>query len=117
MTNNYYFSFLEKTEEVISGCEKNKKIEPLVDSTVFPDKAVSSKRLSTMLERTVENIDSELKKFENKFSNQKNIIYRAADFNEVFDRLKKIIKKQKFKTVSLPNVDNSTVFREIGIQQ
>ena len=61
-------------------------------------------------------MDEEIARFEKNFSSGNNSIFWASDYNDVFVYLKKIIKSQKARSVRLPNINSSTIFRELGIK-
>lgn len=116
MTNNYYFNFIEKSESEISKNDKKQPLSSLCDYSQFSHIDATSKVIASVLSRSIENLDNELIKFEKFFSSSQNIVLWASDYNDVFDKLKKIIKSLKIKSVRLPNVNFSTIFRETGIQ-
>lgn len=116
MTNNYYFNFLKNSELEV---EKNNKKDSLAknsDYSQFLDQKKSSRKVFLMSCRSIENSDNEIIKFENIFTSSHNIVLWAHDYNDVFEKLKSIIKNKKAKSVRLPNVNYSTIFREIGLQ-
>lgn len=117
MNNDYYNSFLECSERVISEnkgpgsfCLKNSDLPDFVKDNCKVE------RMKAALNRSIENLDEELSRFEKKFSGKHNSVFWAVDYNDVFESLKKLFKFHKTKTVRLPNVNNSTVFRELGIK-
>lgn len=117
MDNQHYINFLELSEKAIE-----KKTAPAIfqlrhDSEVpFLNGEATMARLSNSLLRSMENLDEELNQFEKKFVNKNNSIYWASSFNDVFESLKKLMKAYKVKSVRIPNVNASTIFREIGIK-
>lgn len=117
MNNDYYTSFLDTANKVIDNnnspagfCLKDLNI-PLVAA----DKAVRN-RFKLALFRSIENLDENLARFEKLFSNKHNAVFWATDYNDVFDNLKKLFKIHKAKSVRLPNINSSTIFRELGIK-
>lgn len=117
MNKDYYNNFLDSCEKSI---KENKgpalfKTEE-ENNSLFRDKAETTKRLSTMLQRTIENLDEELTRFEKNFSSKNSAVFWASDYQDVFVSLKKIFKSQKVRSVRLPNVNASTIFRELGIK-
>lgn len=117
MNKVFYNSFLESSEKTIS--EGTMKGSFCLKSSSLPDYVVDNntlERFKAALNRSVENLDEELSRFEKQFSNKHNSVFWAVDYNDVFESLKKLFKFHKTKTVRLPNVNVSTVFRELGIK-
>ena len=75
-----------------------------------------TKRFQSSLLRSIENLDEELNLFETNFSTKNNTIFWASTYNDVFDSLRKLFKKERVKSVRIPNVNASTIFRELGIK-
>ena len=117
MNNEYYTNFLDISEKAIKknegpGLFKTSQGKP----SQFLDMEETAGRFRTMLQRTIENLDEELARFEKNFSNKNNAVFWASDYQDVFASLKKIFKSQKVRSVRLPNVNASTIFRELGIK-
>lgn len=117
MNNENYLNFLDSAESAIKKKESPGffQLKNFSDD-VFRDKNASLSRLSNSLLRSMENLDEELNRFENNFLSKNNAIYWASTYNDVFDQLKKIFKAEKTKSVRIPNVNASTIFRELGIK-
>ena len=117
MNNDYYNSFLETSEKVIAAntapasFQLRKEMLPPFAS----DKATVD-RFKLALQRSIENLDEEFNRFEKQFSNRHNAIFWAADYEDVFSSLKRLFQTHTVKSVRLPNVNTSTIFRELGIK-
>lgn len=113
MNNDYYKGFLEESEKSISeGSAPSSYC--LKECSNINSQLLSL--LSSSLCRSLENLDEELARFEKFFSVGNNSIFWASDYNDVFLFLKRIIKFHKAKKVRLPNINSSTIFRELGIK-
>ena len=86
------------------------------DKLPFVDADSVNSRFKIALQRSIENLDEELAKFENHFSTKHSAIFWASTYDDVFNGLKKLFKNYKVKSVRLPNVNSSIVFRELGIK-
>ena len=112
MNNDFYKSFLEESEKIISeGSSGNRGLKESCNINAY-----LLNHLASSLCRSIENLDEELARFEKFFSVGNNSIFWASDYNDVFVFLKKIIKLQKARKVRLPNINSSTIFRELGIK-
>lgn len=117
MDNDYYNNFLAVSSDSINQhsdsfvCE----LKESEKNTVYGN-APLLQYLSLSLKKTIENLDEELARFETNFSSNKNSIFWTTDYNDVFVFLKKIIKLHNAHSVRLPNINSSTVFRELGIK-
>ncbi len=117
MNNDYHRSFLEASEKVIGANSAPASFQLHKDTLPsFVEDKCSVERFKMALQRSIENLDEELGRFEKQFSNRHNAIFWAADYNDVFSSLKKLFKTHKVKSVRLPNVNSSTIFRELGIK-
>lgn len=117
MNKDYYINFLDACERSIKGNQGPALFKAEEDNaSLFLDKAETTRRFSTMLQRTIENLDEELTRFEKNFSGKNNAVFWASDYQDVFASLKKIFKSQKVRSVRLPNVNASTIFRELGVK-
>ena len=118
MDNEYYLNFLDSAEQSIKNGNSQKPglSLPADDMSQFIDRKGASERIAYFLKRSLDNLDEELNKFENNFSGKFNSIFWASDYNDVFANLKKIFKAQKAKTVRLPNINISTIFKELGMK-
>ncbi|MBO7488876.1 MAG: lactate utilization protein [Bacteroidales bacterium] len=117
MNNDYYNSFLDSSEKVIESSAGPARFKLGEGGEVkFNDAESVISRFRASLRNTIENLDDELTRFENNFANKHNAIFWASDYNDVFEGLKRLIKSQKAKSVRLPNVNSSTIFRELGIK-
>lgn len=117
MENEFYTAFLESAEKAIAeGCAPRSfqlKNNPLPDSVC---NGHTLDRFRSALSKSIENLDEELSRFEKMFSSKHNAVFWASDYNDVFESLKKLLKLHKIKSVRLPNINASTVFRELGIK-
>ncbi len=118
MNNEYYLNFLDSSEQSIKNRGESNVIPPIKNNRLsqFIDNKNLSQSMACSLRRSLDNLDKELNVFENKFLNKYNSVFWALDYNDVFDTLKKIIKSHKGKSVRLPNINVSTIFRELGIK-
>lgn len=117
MNKDYYINFLDACERSIKGNQGPALFKVEEDNaSLFLDKAETTRRFSTMLQRTIENLDEELTRFEKNFSGKNNAVFWASDYQDVFASLKRIFKSQKVRSVRLPNVNASTIFRELGVK-
>ena len=117
MDNEYYNSFLDASEKAIKEKKSPATFRLNEDAMVnFVNKSSTQQRLSTSLQKGIEHLDEELNRFEKNFSNNNNTIFWASSYEDVFDGLKKLIKLNKVKSVRVPNIKASTIFREIGIK-
>lgn len=114
MDNEYFNSFLEASFNAISNKSSASQCS-LKESLPVMDLSILA-HLASSLNKSIENLDEELARFEKNFSVSNNSIFWASDYNDVFDFLKKIIKIQKARSVRLPNINSSTIFRELGIK-
>jgi len=117
MNNDHYFNFLDSADKVIKehqgpNCFALNDCDGARDIT----DQVKAARLSVVLQRAIENMDEELVKFEMQFTNSRNAVFWASDYNDVFEGLKKIFCNQKVRSARLPNVNNSYIFRELGMK-
>lgn len=115
--NDFYNNFIDSAEKSIAD-SKGPNSFKLKEGTspLFVNKEETTLRLRTMLHRTVENLDDELTRFEKNFSSKNSTVFWASSYDDVFSNLKKIFKSQKVRSVRLPNVNTSTVFRELGMK-
>ncbi len=117
MNKDYYNSFLDAAEKSI---KENKGVQLFKTrddiGSLFVDRDETTWRFRTMLQHTIENLDEELNRFEKHFTNKNNAVYWASDYQDVFASLKKIFKAQKVRSVRLPNINASTIFRELGMK-
>lgn len=113
MNNEYYFNFLEESEKAIKN-SSSPCLCSLKESLNISNPLLT--HLSLSLFKSIENLDEELARFEKKFLSGNNSIFWSSDYSEVFVYLKKIIKSQKARSVRLPNINSSTIFRELGIK-
>ena len=116
MDNDFYINFLDSSEKTIQNGSAPATFKLRNERNVFSDINSTCSRLYNARLRTIENLDDELNRFESQFTNKHNSIFWASDFNDVFDSLKRLFKSEKTKSVRLPNVNASTVFRELGIK-
>ncbi len=117
MNNEYYINFLDTSEKAIKEGKGPAEFQLKANMDLpLSDKEAMSARLSAALNKSIENLDEELTRFEKNFSGKHTAVFWASDYNDVFSALKKIFKTQKAKSVRLPNVNASTIFREIGIK-
>lgn len=115
MDNEYYNYFVSTAENIIeSGTAPNSfKVRECAGSPVSDSSAA---RFHSSHLNSINNLDEELKRFESLFSNGNNSVFWASDYNDVFESLRKLFKLYKVKSVRLPSVKSSTIFREIGIK-
>lgn len=117
MDKDHYFGFLDASEKAIENRSSSPFFHLHDDAAVpFVNGEVTERCLSNSMARSIENLDEELNMFEKNFSGKNNTIYWASTYNDVFDCLKKLFKAYKVKSVRIPNVNASTIFREIGIK-
>lgn len=117
MVSEYYNDFLDSSEKSIK--EKSAPLQfklSTEDADQFLDSESTVSRFCNMLDKTLENLDDEINRFENNFSDSQNSIFWASTYQDVFDSLKRIFKTHKIKSVRLPNINASTLFRELGIK-
>ena len=116
MHNEFYSSFIELSEKAIDN-GSGPCLFKLSSAEDFHLKDTnSSAAFRFALQRGIENLDDELTRFENLFSGKHSTVFWASDYNDVFNSLKRLFKLHKTRSVRLPNVENSTVFRELGIK-
>lgn len=115
MDNEYYNSFLESSQIAIKSGKSFFPHPPRNNSSLPEDDAVL-RHFGASLCRSIDNMDEELSRFEKNFSSSNNSIFWASDYNDVFVFIRKIIKSQRARKVRLPNINSSTIFREIGIK-
>ena len=117
MNDDFYLNFLDSSEKAIESNTGARNFALNAENEMnlkLSSSAIS--RFKAALRYTVENLDEELTRFENRFTNKHNAVFWATDYNDVFESLKKLFKVHKVKSVRLPNINNSTVFRELGIK-
>lgn len=117
MDSEHYYHFLDTAEENIENNRRSAAFALKGENASMPLPDLSElAALRTTLDRTIENLDTELGRFEQHFVGSRNQIYWARDFNDVFDGIRKIAKKHKAKTARLPKMENSYIFRELGMK-
>lgn len=116
MDNDFYINFQESSEASIKKGDSQGNFALKNCRKVFNDADSICARLYNARMRAIDSLDDELNRFEMQFSNKHNSVYWANDFNDVFEGLKKIFKSEKTKSVRLPNINSSTIFRELGIK-
>ncbi len=117
MNDDFYNNFLDLSEKAIEANAGARRFALNADNeTDFDISGSAIPRFKAALRHTVENLDEELTRFENHFANKHNAVFWATDYNDVFESLKKLFKVHKVKSVRLPNINNSTIFRELGIK-
>lgn len=116
MDNDFYINFQESSEASIKKGDSQGNFALKNCREVFNDADSICARLYNARMRAIDSLDDELNRFEMQFSNKHNSVYWANDFNDVFEGLKKIFKSEKTKSVRLPNINSSTIFRELGIK-
>lgn len=117
MNDDFYLNFLDSSEKAIESNAGARNFALNAENEVnFKLSSSAISRFKAALRYTVENLDEELTRFENRFTNKHNAVFWATDYNDVFESLKKLFKVHKVKSVRLPNINNSTVFRELGIK-
>jgi len=117
MTNDFYNSFIESSEKVISeGSAPGSFCLKKESKSSFNLDAAMGERFKNVRSKCIENLDEELSKFEKLFANKHNAVFWASDYNDVFESLKKLFRLHKVKSVRLPNINASTLFRELGIK-
>lgn len=117
MDNEYFHSFLDSSDNAVNkGSNFDNSVSKNKDISFVTENKSNLSHLASSLLRSINNIDEELARFEKNFSSSYNTIFWASDYNDVFVFIKKIIKSQKARRVRLPNINNSTIFREIGIK-
>lgn len=117
MDNEDYINFLESSEKSIRNISSSDKPFPEsnVENILFHNSPTIHK-FTLSLCKGIENLDEELSRFEKKFTSSHNSIFWASDYNDVFTFLKKIIDIHNAHSVRLPNINTSTIFRELGIK-
>lgn len=122
MNNPSYFQFLDAAEKIVKKGSEVKKIDGIpsggsvCQDSVFSNVEAAAARLKCAIKQSMENLDEELTRFEKNFSNNRNAIFWANDYDDLFEGLRSIFKQQKVKSARLPNVNASTVFREVGMK-
>jgi len=122
MNNPSYFQFLDSAENIVKkSSEENKKeaipsCSTIGQNSVFSNIEAAAAHMKCVMKQSMENLDEELTRFEKNFANNRNAIFWASDYDDLFDGLRNIFKQQKVKTARLPNVNASTVFREVGMK-
>ena len=116
MDNSFYNNFLESSETVIKDGSRQMCFGLKKEKTPFLEYKKSCYRFYDARLRAIENIDEELNRFESQFSNKHNAVFWASDYNDVFESLKRLFKTEKTRSVRLPNINSSTIFRELGIK-
>ncbi|MBP5327179.1 MAG: lactate utilization protein [Bacteroidales bacterium] len=117
MSTDFHQEFNVLSEKVI-GAGKMPEGFSLKENIQNPflNPSFIASRLEYSMMKSIENLDEEYQKFEKKFVNSHNAVFWASDYNDVFSNLKYLFKAQKAKSVRLPNVNASTIFRELGIK-
>lgn len=117
MDNEYYNSFIESSEKVINkGLPNGSFIPRDKESNYILENKVLLSNLSLSLYKSMDNLDDEIARLEKNYSSSHNSIVWANDYNDVFASLKIIFKNIKPRRVRLPNINSSTIFRELGIK-
>lgn len=117
MNNEYYSAFLDAAVSAISSAQHPADIKSITDfSLPFSQGCNIPTRFASASQRSIDNLDEELSRFENQFIGKNNSIFWASTYDDVFASLKKLFKSYKVKSVRLPNIQSSTIFREIGIK-
>ncbi|MCR4829191.1 MAG: 4Fe-4S dicluster domain-containing protein [Bacteroidales bacterium] len=117
MDTKHYYNFLDTAEEAIDANRRSATFALKAEDSQMPMPDVRELAvLRTTLDRTIENLDAELSRFEQHFAGSHNQLFWARDYNDVFDGIRKIAKKQKAKTARLPKMENSFIFRELGMK-
>ncbi|MBP5515405.1 MAG: lactate utilization protein [Bacteroidales bacterium] len=116
MNKDFYINFLSNSEKAVKESQGAAVFQKHADNLPFVDSDSAAKCLHNAQLRTIENLDEELNRFEKNFANKHNSVFWASDFNDVFSSLKQLFKTHKVKSVRLPNVKASTIFRELGIK-
>lgn len=116
MDNEYYSNFIDASNKAINNSSPGSYKLKEDDANTLPANSPLLVHLANSLCKSIENMDEELARFEKNYTSSNNSIFWATDYNDVFIFLKKIIKLQKARRVRLPNINSSTIFRELGIK-
>lgn len=120
MDNEYYDSFVSLAEKAIAekenGVQAPVSKPPSIPLLPFRDISNVCSHVANSYRKTIESLDEELIRFESHFAGGQNGVFWATDYNEVFKILSKLFKAHRVKSVRLPNIKSSTIFRELGIK-
>lgn len=117
MNNEYVNAFLDASEAAIEAMQTPAAIKPVGDFALpFRPESGAIGRFDVAQQRVLNGLDEELSRFENQFINKNNAIFWASSYEDVFESLRKLFRTLRVKSVRLPNIQASTVFRETGIK-
>lgn len=115
MDSNMYLDFIKDSKSIIEknidGKENNnsKSYIPILSCTQCND----TEYLSSVLRKSLENLDENLIKFDGKYSSKNGLkIYWADDYNDVLSGLHTIVSKKNIKTVYY---QNDYLYDEVGL--
>ena len=115
MSNTAYFKFLQDSKSVIDS-NKNKTVDTLLIGDVNDCKTLTTnkrKYLGFVLQKSLEGLDENLLKFENKYCRKGLKINWAVDYNDLLSELHSIVSKRKLKTV---HYTKHYLYDEIGLE-
>jgi len=116
MNSDAYNLFISAADNSLKSDSHSDKFRLRKQKDPFVNSDDSATLFKQAYLRTIENLDEELIRFESLASNNGFSVHWASDYNDVFDILKATFKNYKVRSVRLPNINNSTIFRELGIK-
>lgn len=115
MDSDMYLDFIKDSKSVIdTGNDNKEKDNSLGCNTILPyTQCNDTEYLSSVLRKSLENLDDNLIKFDGKYSSKNGLkIYWADDYNDVLRELHTIVSKNNVKTVYY---QNDYLYEEVGL--
>ena len=115
MSDSAYFKFLQDSKSIIDG-NKNKTVDAsLVDNTNDCKILDTNKKkyLAFVLQKSLEELDENLLKFENKYCRKGLKINWAVDYDDLLSELHSIMSKRKVKTAYYTK---HYLYEEVGLE-
>lgn len=116
MRSDMYYSFIQNSKSVIANNLEAKDVNIVTKSDLLatPVSIGDKEHLASVLQKTLENLDENLIKFEGKYcSKNGSKICWAVDYNDVLRELHAIVSKKKIKTV---NYNSDYLYDEVGLE-
>lgn len=108
MAKGPYEKFIEASNKNAKGY-KSKPDEAIIPS--YP----TSVRMNLTLAKSIEGMEEELRRFEQRFVNEQNSVVWLNDFSELFSEIKRIQKPYRTKEIAVLDDLSCNLFRELGL--
>ncbi|MBP5536289.1 MAG: lactate utilization protein [Bacteroidales bacterium] len=116
MNSDGYKLFLKKASANIASGEAGSASERIEEPNYrFKNQSNVSTKLGSMLQKSIENLDEALLKFERYYSDKNNKLYWALDYQDLFRQLELIVAKNSVTSYCLVDSFENSVLEEFGL--